>query len=166
MSVAVTPPFLIDLGIAFAVEDLRQGVQRDWLDEAGAVAIALNELTLGTDDPKLVEIGCLLSDELGRVREILFDEESALLFADETDVPSRTWRFVLLKAAFEQRAILADPLGLVEEIYADFGYPTEMESFVRYMPLRLGDTPGESALTKRWKRFLALEEVELARNAD
>jgi hypothetical protein len=46
---------------------------------------------------------------------------------------------------------------VVEQIYADFDYPPAVEGFVRYMPLRPGDEPGEAALVERWAAFLRSE---------
>ena len=41
----------------------------------------------------------------------------------------------MLNNLFIQRNKFQDSLGGVEKIYADFNYPEEIESFVRYMPL-------------------------------
>lgn len=163
MAVVVSPLFLVGLGVEFGVEELREGLRGGWLDERGVVAVALNELTLGADDPTVVELGCLLSDELDRVREILVVPDRDHSEDREMDAPSRVWQFALLQAVYAQRAGVADPLGRVEELYAAFGYPPEMASFVRYMPLSTGDEPGESALMERWARFLVSERVELGR---
>ncbi|MNL84591.1 hypothetical protein D3C87_2126040 [compost metagenome] len=42
--------------------------------------------------------------------------------------------FLLLNWVFEHREQFTDPLGMIETIYADFDYPEEITSFVRYMP--------------------------------
>lgn len=46
----------------------------------------------------------------------------------------KKWMYVALKWLFENRRKIEDALGLVELVYADFDYPAEIESFVRYMP--------------------------------
>jgi hypothetical protein len=64
-------------------------------------------------------------------------------------------------AAYQRRHDLADPLGVVEQIYADFDYPESVDRFVRYMPLQAGDEPGEPALLERWRAFLIAERESL-----
>jgi len=44
------------------------------------------------------------------------------------------WLYIILLDLFNKREKLDDPLGKVEEIYENFDYPEEIESFVRYMP--------------------------------
>ena len=52
---------------------------------------------------------------------------------DET-AARKKWAYLLLKRLYEKKTEVADPLGLVEHIYADFDYPEELEGFVRWMP--------------------------------
>jgi hypothetical protein len=66
-----------------------------------------------------------------------------------------------LKAAYDERERLNDPLGVVEEIYALFDYPSAIAPFVRYMPLRSGDEPGVGPLMDRWADYLAREWAAL-----
>lgn len=59
---------------------------------------------------------------------------------------------------FERRASVHDPLGMVEEVYSDFGYPPEIAAFVRYMPMvgpDLGNREqNEARLYDHWKSYL------------
>lgn len=76
--------------------------------------------------------------------------------SDET--VQATWLYLVLAWMFENRASLRDSLGLVEEVYSDFGYPREIASFVRYMPMvgpDLGNCEqNEARLYDRWKSYL------------
>jgi hypothetical protein len=52
-------------------------------------------------------------------------------------------------------------LGVVEEVYAEFDYPDEVASFVRYMPAGNGYDPrrhseaeNEARLYDEWNRFV------------
>ena len=56
---------------------------------------------------------------------------------------SMKWLLALLAELYARRDSIADPLGDVEMIYADFDYPECMESFVRYMPVTDGYDPAE-----------------------
>ena len=74
---------------------------------------------------------------------------------------SGKWLFLELHAAYLIREQLSDPLGFVEQIYAEFDYPPSMARFVRFMPLEVGDEPGEDPLMRRWAEFLNREQLAL-----
>jgi hypothetical protein len=55
---------------------------------------------------------------------------------ESKDQPEQEKRWALILACYVgENKLVEDPLSLVEEIYADFGYPKELAPFVRYMPL-------------------------------
>jgi hypothetical protein len=66
------------------------------------------------------------------------------------------WLYLVLTWLFESRASLSDPLAKVEEVYSDFGYPHEIASFVRYMPMVGPDlgNQNEARLYDYWKSYL------------
>lgn len=68
------------------------------------------------------------------------------------------WLYLVLDWLYQHRADLADPLQTVEEVYADFGYPECLSSFVRYMPMQGPDlgsrAANEARLFERWKSYL------------
>ncbi|CAH0066461.1 hypothetical protein ARC63_03895 [Stenotrophomonas geniculata ATCC 19374 = JCM 13324] len=73
----------------------------------------------------------------------------------------RRWLVAFLADAYAKRDEIADPLGEVERIYADFDYPESLESFVRYMPASDGYDPAAHSheqnvarLFENWKRYL------------
>ena len=74
---------------------------------------------------------------------------------------ARKWLYLQLRAAYYERERLKDPLGVVEQIYADFDYPSTVAPFVRYMPLWPGDEPGVGPLMARWTDYLAREGMAL-----
>jgi len=53
---------------------------------------------------------------------------------DDESMIKRKWLFIILSWLWENRNNFNEPLAEVESIYADFSYPSEIESFVRYMP--------------------------------
>jgi hypothetical protein len=126
------------------------------------VDLATEETRRGADDPVLMELAALLSDETDRVPELLEALDDPERVHDPRE-SARKWLYLQLKAAYLERSRLTDPLGAVEQMYADFEYPGTIEGFVRYMPLRSGDTPGEQALLERWADFLDREHKALAR---
>ena len=61
----------------------------------------------------------------------------------------------------------ADPLGIVEQIYADFDYPHEMVGFVRWMPAAEPVLNEESGLQIMYRNWLAyLSQAENAESAN
>jgi hypothetical protein len=68
------------------------------------------------------------------------------------------WLDVVLAWLYDHRAELEDPLEMVEAVYADFGYPAQIASFVRCMPMQGPDlgspAANEQRLFERWKRYL------------
>ena len=62
---------------------------------------------------------------------------------------------------------ILDPLESIEIIYADFDYPAEIESFVRYMPVNdeydpwaHSDAENEQRLLTHWKDYLLRAQQE------
>jgi hypothetical protein len=80
------------------------------------------------------------------------------------------WAFVLLEWLFLHRERFLDPLAIVERIYADFEYPEDVETFVRYMPMQ-GEDPGsrernEQRLYERWSQYLERARARFAPGRD
>lgn len=125
-----------------------------------AVILAGDAVSNGGADPTLLNVAQIDRDDIASVREALraTDPEEADLFPPQS---VRKWTFLQLKAAYEMRDRLRDPLGVVEEIYAAFDYPVAVATFVRYMPAPPGAQTGEDALYDRWSRYLADEATEL-----
>ncbi|MCQ4087534.1 DUF2247 family protein [Saccharibacillus sp. JS10] len=71
--------------------------------------------------------------------------------------------FLVLNRVFENRDQYADPLELVEIVYADFDYPEEVSTFVRYMPaqfpLHNSQEENINRLYENWEKFL-LEKID------
>lgn len=69
----------------------------------------------------------------------------------ESDLVSNKWRYILLLWLFENNA----DCDKVNEVYADFNYPPDMESFINYMPTRAHyDKLGHQGILNNWKVYL------------
>ena len=154
--------FVLAEDVPMTSEDLRYGFGRSFLKSADVVVLATHEFGRGADDDVLVALGSLLRDEAARVPEVLklLDDPE---WAHDPRESARKWLYLQLKAAYDERERLNDPLGVVEEIYADFDYPPTVAAFVRYMPLRPGDEPGTGPLMDRWRSYLTGEGTALRR---
>jgi hypothetical protein len=156
----VPAAFVLAEELAMTAEDLGYGFERGFLKPVDVIALAAHQVGCGTDDDVLVALGSLLRDEDVRVPEVLelLDDPERVHDPRES---ARKWLYLQLKAAYGERERLKDPLGVVEEIYADFDYPSAVAPFVRYMPLRPGDEAGVGPLMARWADYLAREGVAL-----
>jgi hypothetical protein len=157
----LTAEAVVQEGVPLLAEDLRYGLEHGFLSGATVVSLATYAVRRGADDPVLQDLAALLRDEQDRVPAVLSVLDDPERFHDPRD-SARKWLYLELAAAYHDRIRLSDPLGIVEQIYADFDYPPAVARFVRYMPLQPGDQPGEEALMQRWRDYLDLERKGLA----
>ena len=152
--------FIRRTDLALDAEDLRLGVSLGLISPPTAVILAGDAVTSGSADPTLVDVAQIDRNDIASVRDALraADPDEADFFPPQS---VRKWIYLELKAAYEMRDRLRDPLGAVEEIYADFDYPAPVAAFVRYMPPPPGAPVGEDALYERWSRYLADEAAVL-----
>ena len=76
----------------------------------------------------------------------------------EREIMERSWLVFSVSLAYILRKDLLDPLQTVEEVYADFDYPEQIASFVRYMPMQGPDLgsrlANERRLFERWRSWV------------
>jgi hypothetical protein len=143
--------------------ELRFGLENQLLDPAAVPDFAADELAQADASPVILELATVDAGEpvRDRVRD-LADAEPA----SDGDA-KQTWLFLSLAWLFDHRADLPDPLGTVEVVYAEFGYPQAIEDFVRYMPGEgpdLGDRAlNERRLIEKWRRYVDAEQERLSR---
>ena len=147
-------------GLVLDAEDLRLGVSLGLISPPTAIRLAADAVSSGSTDPALLVVAQQDPNDVWSLRDALraTDPEEADLFPPQS---VRKWTYLQLEAAYAMRDRLRDPLGVVEEIYADFDYPAPVAAFVRYMPAPPGAPVGEEALYDRWSRYLADEAAEL-----
>lgn len=152
--------FIRATDLALDAEDLRLGLSLGLISPHTTVLLAADAVTSGSTDPTLLDVAHMDENDVVSVRETLraTDPDEADLFPP---LSVRKWTYLQLKAAYEMRDRLRDPLGVVEEVYADFDYPAPVAAFVRYMPPPPDAPVGEEALYDRWSSYLADEAAEL-----
>lgn len=139
--------------------ELARGFRLGFLDEAAVVQLAERSLADGrAPDPTLDALSVLLSDELDRVEPLIsaIEEHHRV---DDTRA-SRIWLYLVLLLTFERRNVSRDPMADVEQIYADFDYPEEIEGFVPFLPAPDGQTPGREGIEARWSAYLRARDLE------
>jgi hypothetical protein len=142
--------------------DLMWAYERALLTWKDLVRVASESVAKGSTDILEYQLSCVDKESVWKVRD-LANELSKAQSATGVD-SEKKWLFLELSWAYENRKNIPDPLGLVEEIYADFGYPSEIESFVRYMPVVDGYDPvshtleeNNRRLFENWRRFLDVQ---------
>lgn len=132
--------------------ELLLGLEKGYIDEKGVSEYVCDALT--SSSPKeAVEIASLEVNDYYLVPDLLKSLIGNHSWT-ESDL-AKPWIFLLLSFLLENKENYNDPLGLVEELYADFDYPEEVAPLVRYMPLPEGVEGSEERLFENWKTFIS-----------
>ncbi|MCT4612544.1 MAG: DUF2247 family protein [Clostridia bacterium] len=88
------------------------------------------------DIPELIELawGRHSIDETVELLKIASKSRVSSLSLDYNGYEARVWLYSILSYEMGKLKSISKFLDRVEEIYADFDYPIEIEGFVRYMP--------------------------------
>ncbi|MEO7038065.1 MAG: DUF2247 family protein [Polyangiaceae bacterium] len=132
------------------------GLDQDLLDPVASIELAVDCLEKDTETgPLLVELAGLSKFEPTRA----YVEKLASLEHESgsSDIRDK-WLYVVLAWILEHRDGYADPLQIVEDVYADFDYPSQIAGLVRYMPsdeVDLGSRErNEERLYEKWRAFV------------
>jgi len=137
--------------------DVRFGLVNELLEPQAPVELAVDQVSERAESSEaLLQLAGAGKDEPTlELVEQLADHEPP---RSEDEIRDK-WLYLVLAWIYEHRDDYPDPLQLVEEVYADFGYPEQIAKFVRYMPMEGPDLGSREAnerrLFERWKRYLA-----------
>ncbi|MCY1365781.1 hypothetical protein D9M69_526460 [compost metagenome] len=139
-------------------EDIKYGLEHGFLNSGGVIEYAVEGLS--ADSPaEQYELACLAGDDASDVQECV--SRLAVKCVRDVRGSEKAWIFLVFLWVFRNKEIYQDPLGVVEELYADFGYPESVASVVRYMPAADPSLDGEDQLFKNWSSMLELFRKEL-----
>lgn len=154
------PAAFVASRVSLRPNELKYGYECQWLDDAGVVGVAEAALVGGeTLVAPMDELALLLSDDYDRIPDLLSE------VSDGSGSPERVWLYLTVAWVHANKQEIADPLGVVEMLYADFGYPPEIEGFVRYMPAPPGAASGLDAIEDRWNDYLVRQQTEYSHRA-
>lgn len=132
--------------------ELACGVRQGWISIPDAVTVSTAKLGDGFPLlPTEESLALLLSDEVETAGKLLGDLE---ISSESTESRERVWLFLALSWVAEHRSSFEDPYETIESLYADFGYPAEISSIVRWMPAIDGRPTGLAAIDENWRRYL------------
>jgi hypothetical protein len=151
----VVPYSFIDARILPSWTAVKFGIESGFLKHESAIELARDRLTEASPRPELVKLASSndVTESLALIDSLShFEKEMSLAEVREF------WAFLLLYWVYENRGAIDDPLGIVESIYDDLDYPSDVAVFVRYMPM-VGPDLGsrednEERLMSRWKAYL------------
>lgn len=144
-------------------DELKWGYFNGWIDRRDVIAIMLHALVSGVRLSESEErLALLLSVEADSVDDILGKIE----FSNGEIESRRVWLYLALAWVFVHNDDFLDPFEVVECIYADFEYPSEIDDLIRYMPPRLGEDPGGiPGIEQAWARYISeMKEIYLNRD--
>jgi hypothetical protein len=131
------------------------GVERGWADPRLFVDLATDRLLHQEQPaPAAVTLAGVDPDEMWEAPGLAAALAAGEAPVDEPELVAR-WLYLVLRWVYENRDTVPDPLGVVEELYADFGYPPGMEPFVRFMPPTDGWDSGAHTLAENEARMMA-----------
>jgi len=152
------PAEFVTARVSLTPGELVYGFRHGWLGDRAVVEVALAAYEAGRDLPSAEEeLALLLSDSLERVPELV--EDLARSSAEEPD-PGGVWLYLALAWLYEHRSEHLESLEVIEMLYADFGYPEEIEGLVRFMPPPPGAETGHRAIEQRWEDFLGRKSAQ------
>lgn len=122
-----------------ATEDVAVLVERGILDE-GEQASDLESELVATLPPNWAAIGDPSEYPQHASPDLRLGEEK--------------WVYLQLAWLWDHQDESPNALDEIELLYADFGYPTEIEHLVRWMPARPGRPVGEPAMMDSWSEYL------------
>lgn len=164
---SLTPiPYLFLRGhLRLSWRDALWGYEHQLIGWSGVVDLATDHLCEGSNDPLEIELASLTKMETYLVGDLL--RKLATASPEESGtLAERKWLYLSLAWLFKNKTSIPDPLGEVETIYANFDYPCEIESFVRYMPVTDDYDPSdhtkeenENRLFENWQKYLEASQV-------
>jgi hypothetical protein len=139
--------------------DLLWGYEKALITWRDLVYFAKEKEIDGVADELELELSTVDKNCVWKVRELAENLRKNESFKE--DDLKNNWMFLTLSWIYENRENFADPLELVEEVYADYGYPDQLIPFVRFIPPLDGYDPASHTkeenvdrLMKNWESYL------------
>lgn len=143
--------------------DVSMAIQNGFLSLDDAVEHAIVQLETIQEPPEQVISLSLLALETVFPHSIhpYIDELAEWVSEDEKQHTMRKLLYLVLNWVYNHRSEYDDPLGMVETIYDDFGFPERISSFVRYLPMSGPKLESKEAYIERlfqsWQTYLEAE---------
>ena len=150
LNISIPFSFLKKNNILLSAKEVDFAIQYEliYLKDLGEIVdISLSKYP---DDENLLELALnILLDDSSINTDVSNDVKQ------ENDLISSKWRYILLLWLYENRKNSSADYDRIDTVYADFGYPVDMERFISYMPAH-GNTDklGYDNILHNWKDYL------------
>ena len=144
-----------------------------WAQEKGLIGwrtvkqLAEVDLESGLSGDELSRLAVLTKDDASTSSDLVLSL-AARRPAPDPMVVQKKWMYLLLKKLYDNKNHIADPYGLVEQIYADFDYPEELAGFIRWMPATEPVATleeGASRMDRKWQKYLETAAIEFGQQS-
>lgn len=151
-SFRISPDFVIQQ-VWPTLDELTVGVDEGWISYADIVAILLAKMESRAAVSELEErVALLLSDEIDSLPGLLGASTPGEYQLGDAE---RLWIFLATAWVMVSVADYPKVRSSIDALYADFGYPVELEPLVSYMPAPPGKGSSQEALEARWRKYVA-----------
>ena len=150
LNISIPFSFLKKNNILLSVKEVNFAIQYEFIYLKDLGEIVDMSLSKYPDDENLLELALnLLLDDSYINTDVSNDVKQ------ENDLISSKWRYILLLWLYENRKDSSADYDRIDTVYADFGYPLDMERFISYMPAH-GNTDklGYDNILHNWKDYL------------
>ena len=155
--------FTIDL-VNLSWQEVRFGHARKWLGWKDVAKVASKKIQTKAEIGQLeIELSELTKETAWRVSELLDRVVSSETPQSNGDI-TRKWLLIVLNWLYENKSSYEDPLREVEVVYAEFDYPQEMKSFVRFLPPGNGYRPQDHSKEENIGRIFDLWREYIEKN--
>lgn len=150
LNISIPFSFLKKNNILLSAKEVDFAIQYEliYLKDLGEIVdISLSKYP---DDENLLELALnLLLDDSYINTDVSNDVKQ------DNDLISSKWRYILLLWLYENRKDSSADYDRIDIVYADFGYPVDMERFISYMPAHGNpDKLGYDNILHNWKDYL------------
>ncbi|MDO7363557.1 DUF2247 family protein [Acinetobacter geminorum] len=159
------PADFIDKRVNLSWCDIKWGYENNLLTSEIPIKKAENIVSTGNYTKAELELSFLIPTESNDITPFI-NELCPNFKEDEYENISQKWLYIILSWLWINRENFEDSLDEVESIYTDFDYPTEMDSFIKYMPPVDGYDPSLYSYAENINRLMKNWESYLQKSAE
>jgi len=148
-------------------KDIEYGYAHQLMGWRTITDIAVNKVEQGSANPLELELAGVGKDTDWKISDLVHRLANGEPPQGESEVAEK-WLFVALKWLYENRSDFQNPLREVEEIYAEFDYPSAVSQFVGFLPPANGYRPeshtpeeNQQRLYDLWAAYLRATAMRL-----
>ena len=127
-----------------------------YINNSDVIYFAIDEKEKGCSNETIIDLAYLNANSITK-DELIYDYFFKLIKPKEDVATKDKLLYILLHFLYDKRKWFEDPFQAIEVIYADFSYPSNIQSLVRFMPIAEGNNTYSSEtdrLNKNWEIYL------------